>query len=92
MNLHRTAESRWNAIRQNVMAQKTRSCAQGNCSAKSLAASLSSTSHDVRRRGGSSGGGEGGPAGDSGAGDISVQLPYMLHYHMVLRPEGTSHN
>ncbi len=27
-----------------------------------------------------------------GAGDISVQLPYVLHYHMVLRPKGTSHN
>ncbi len=30
--------------------------------------------------------------GGRGAGDKSVQLPYILHYHMVLRPEGTSHN
>ncbi len=29
--------------------------------------------------------------GSMGAGDILVQLP-LLHYHMVLRPEGTSHN
>ncbi len=27
-----------------------------------------------------------------GAGDISSTLPYILHYHMVLRPQGTSHN
>ncbi len=27
-----------------------------------------------------------------GAGDISSTLPYILHYHMVLRPKGTSHN
>ncbi len=39
---------------------------------------------------GSWGGGEGGLG--EGAGDISSTLPYILHYHMVLRPEGTSHN
>ncbi len=27
-----------------------------------------------------------------GAGDISSTLPYVLQYHMVLRPKGTSHN
>ncbi len=36
-------------------------------------------------------GGGGGSGRGEGAGDISVQLP-LLHYHMVLRPEGTSHN
>ncbi len=29
--------------------------------------------------------------GPWGAGDILVQLPYILHCHMVLRPKGTSH-
>ena len=39
-------------------------------------------------RGRGQGAGEGGKGG--GAGDISSTLP-LLHYHMVLRPEGTSH-
>ncbi len=66
--------------------------------------SLSSTSHAVYRgshlwqgggvclqQGGfASSGGRGAHRG-RGTGDISVQLP-LLHYHMVLRPKGTSHN
>ncbi len=100
---------------------KTRSSAQGNCSAKSLAgvvvdSSLSSLSSARggeglgvgglgaggsgqgrglgRGRGGGGGGGLGRGRGakGEGAGDISATLPYILHYHMVLRPEGTSHN
>ncbi len=35
-------------------------------------------------------GGEGVKGG--GAGDILSTLPYILHYHMVHRPKGTSHN
>ncbi len=35
--------------------------------------------------------GGGGGGGGAGAGDISSTLP-LLHYHMVLRPQGTSHN
>ncbi len=30
--------------------------------------------------------------GRGGGGDISSTLPYILHYHMVLHPKGTSHN
>ncbi len=102
---------------------ETRSSAQGNCSAKSLASnvvdsSLSSLSSqqggvqagegDPTGGGGSSGGGglgrgrggggegkgRGRGRGWGGGGDrgISSTLPYILHCHMVLRPEGTSHN
>ncbi len=37
------------------------------------------------------GGGGGWGRGVRGARDISIHLPYILHYHMVLRPKGTSH-
>ncbi len=102
----------------------TRSSAQGNCSAKSLAghvvdsslSSLSSTSHVGRLQGGGgSTRGEGGPAGGSGGGggggwggegvgggggglgrgrgQGTFYPPcHILHYHMVLRPKGTSHD
>ncbi len=39
---------------------------------------------------GEAGLGEGGDRGE-GAADISIHLP-LMHYHMVLRPKGTSHN
>ncbi len=59
---------------------KTRSSAQGNCSAKSLASVMSSILPCppclLRRGGGPVGEGEGGPAGEGeGAGDISSTLP-----------------
>ncbi len=75
----------------------------GNVVDSSLS-SLSFTSHAVHGGGGSrgrgvwgwgvqagAGAGAGGLRGE-GAGDISSNLPYILHYHMVLRPKGTSHN
>ncbi len=71
---------------------ETRSSAQANCSAKSLAgnvvdSSVSSTSHAVQ----SWGVGEG--EGVRGRGQGTFHPPcHKLHYHMVLRPEGTSHN
>ncbi len=78
----------------------TRSSAQGNCSAKSLAgnvidSSLSSTSHAVHG-GGSRGRGSGGGGsrqGGGGGGQGTFHPPcHILHYHMVLRPKGTSHH
>ncbi len=77
-------------------------CGVGNVINSSLfinssLSSLSSTSHAICR-GSSYGGGSGckgvwaGAGGwGRGAGDISIQLP-LPHYHMVLRPKGTSHN
>ncbi len=41
--------------------------------------------------GGGSGRGEGGLAGGRGAGTFQSSC-HILHYHMVLRPKGTSHN
>ncbi len=83
----------------------TRSSAQGNCSAKSLdgnvvnssLSSLSSISHAGWGRGPGvgvlgAGGFRGRGLQGEGAGDISSTLPYILHYHMVLCPKGTSHN
>ncbi len=77
----------------------TRSSAQGNCSAKSLAPVISSIlpcPPCLLHRGGVKQG-EGGLAGEGGWGRGRGQgifhLPcHVLHYHMVLRPEGTSHN
>ena len=95
----------------------TRSSAQGNCTAKSLVASvmssiltlfinsslssLSSNSHACHRKGLMVGGrgslaggvqqGEGGLAGGGGQGTFQSSY-HILHYHMVLRPKGTSHN
>ncbi len=83
---------------------KTRSSAQGNCSAKSLAgdvinsslSSLSFTRHANTNPGGGSrqggpgwGEGEGGPGG--GTGDISSTLPCTALPHGSC-PKGTSHN
>ncbi len=88
-----------------VFRRQTRSSAQGNCSAKSLAAlvmssilpyssnsslsSLSSTSYAICREGGVQWGG--GLAGGGGQGTFHPPC-HVLHYHLVLRPEGTSHN
>ncbi len=71
-------------------------CGVGNVVNSSLfinssLSSLSSTSHAVHGGGPASGrgvlllAGRGGQGGQ-GVGDISVQLPYILHYHMVLHP------
>ncbi len=72
---------------------ETRSSAQGNCSAKSLAgnvvdSSLSSTSHANTNPGG---GVQAGGVGGGGQGTFHPPC-HILHCHMVLRPEGTSHN
>ncbi len=86
----------------------TRSSAQGNCSAKSLPAGdvvdsfLSSLSS---KEGGPGAGGDlgsgvgvwgwgvGEVGGGWGRGQGTFQpLCHVLHYHMVLRPEGNSHN
>ncbi len=58
--------------------------------------SLSSTSHAVPRGGGSGrrgglGGGGGGLGRGRGQGTFHPPC-HLLHYHMVLRPKGTSHN
>ncbi len=89
---------------------RTRSSAQGNCSAKSLAgyvidsslSSLSSTSYAVHKGGlgGRGSGGRGGLGRGRGVGEgvkgrgqgTFYPLCHTLHDHMVLRPEGTSHN
>ncbi len=82
----------------------TRSSAQGNCSAKSLPgnvadSSLSSLSSERRGVWGQGGLGAGGVRGQGiregrGLGRQGTFHPpcHVLHYHMVLRPEGTSHN
>ncbi len=96
----------------------TRSSAQGNCSAKSLAASvmssilpclsilpcppclppviLSAGGHPAvggSGCGGCLGRGEGVGGGEGGGGRGHFHLPAIhLHYHMVLRPKGTSYN
>ncbi len=86
--------------------RSTRSSAQGNCSAKSLAGNiidsslsfLSSTSYAVHGvvMGGSggSGWGEGGwERRVEGRGQGTFHPPcHIRHYHMVLRPKGTSHS
>ncbi len=101
---------------------QTRSSAQGNCSAKSLAASVMSSillSSSILpgppcpppvilswggclamgglATGGVGRGGKGGPQGDRGIPQgegqgISWSSCHILHYYMVLRPKGTSHN
>ncbi len=71
-----------------------RSSAQGNCSAKSLAGNVvdSSLSSLSSPRGGGLVGG-GGSGGGGGGGQGTFHPPcYVLHYHMMLRPKGTSHN
>ncbi len=60
----------------------------GNVVNSSLSSS-SSTSHAVRRGGGSSLWGV--QAGGGGQGTFHPPC-HILHYHMVLRPQGTSHN
>ena len=95
------------ASRDRLRNKRTRSSAQSNCSAKSLAgnvadSSLSSlSSKGGPRVGGGSGGrgfrgrgsGGGGWGGGlgGGAGDISSSC-HRLHHHMVLHRKGTSHN
>ncbi len=94
---------------------KTRSSAQGNCSAKSLAPVISSIlpyppclppvmlstgrvqlwaggvwPQGVSGRGRGLGRGKG-VEGGGGMGHF-IHLCHILHYHMVLRPKGTSHN
>ncbi len=84
----------------------TRSSAQGNCSEKSLAPVMSLILHCppclLRGVGGGvqqgmgvwQGEGVGGMGrGVRGRGQLTFHPPcHTLHYHMVLRPEGTSHN
>ncbi len=70
-------------------------CSIGNVMNSSLfinssLSSLSSTSHAIHREGGVPAG-EGGLAGGRGQGTFQSSC-HILHYHMVLRPEGTSHN
>ncbi len=72
----------------NLSVPQTRSSAQGNCSATSLApaividSSLSSLSSPLGVRWG---------VGVQGEGTFHPPC-HILHYHMVLWPEGTSHN
>ncbi len=88
-----------------VSTQETRSSAQGNCSAKSLAGDVTDSSLSSPRGGGGpvEGGGSsvgvgegrgrvggGGLGRGRGRGQGTFHLPcHILHYHMVLRPEGT---
>ncbi len=79
---------------------ETRSSAQGNCSAKSLAGNIADYSLSSL----SSTGGWGVGGGVQGQGGLGVGVVrgrgqgtfhpscHILHYHMVLRPKGTSHN
>ncbi len=75
---------------------KTRSSAQGNCSAKSLASVMSSIlpcPPCLLRRGGVQWERGRGVQQGRGRGQGTFHPPcHVLHYHMVLRPEGTSHN
>ncbi len=95
---------------------ETRSSAQGNCSAKSLAGNvIDSSLSSLSSKGGGSRGvwwgsgvwqgeggwglgegrgwGGGGGVGGWGRGQGIFHPPcHVLHYHMVLRPEGTPHN
>ncbi len=79
----------------------TRSSAQGNSSAKSLAgnvvdsslSSLSSPGGSSRGGGGGWGSGEGVRVRGRGRGQGTFQPPcHTLHDHIVIRPKGTSHN
>ncbi len=105
-----------------VLKEQIRSSAQGNCSAKSLAASVMSSilpcssihpcpaclllvmlsiggypaMGGLPLAGGPMGErgshrGRGGPIGGRGQGTFQSSC-HVLHYHMVLRPKGTSHN
>ncbi len=70
----------------------TRSSAQGNCSAKSLAGNVADSSlSSLSSAAGVWGRGRG--RGVRGRGQGTFHPPcHILHHHMVLRPEGTSHN
>ncbi len=82
---------------------RTRSSAQGNCSAKSLAGNVTDSSLSSLSsmgvsggRGGSRGKGFGGRGIREGEGvregEGTFHPPcHILHYHMVLLPKGTSH-
>ncbi len=86
---------------QNRATCQTRSSAQGNCNAKSLVGSVANSSLPSLSSvgvGGSGGWGFGGRGlgrgkGVEGEGQGTFHPPcHILHYHMVLRPEGTSYN
>ena len=89
---------------QDMCPKKTRSSAQGNFRAKSLAGNVANSSlSSFSSMGGvwgwgvqgwrDSGGGGGLGRGREGEGQGTCHPPcYILHYHMVLHPKGTSHN
>ncbi len=96
------------AVGEMFSAKKTRSSAQGNCSAKSLAGNAVMSSilpcpPCLQPRGSRWGEGEGvvGGGGGGGRGEVggggwgwgTFHPPcHVLHHHIMLRPKGTSHN
>ncbi len=79
-------------IKHTTLSPETRSSAQGNCSAKSLAGNvIDSSLSSLSSAGWGPAAGGSGQGGGGGQGTFHPPC-HILHYHMVLRPKGTSHN